>query len=201
MTVLYGGSFDPVHNGHINVVGSVIRQLSPDRVIIMPAFVSPFKADIGANASVEDRLYMVRLAFGMFPCCEISDHEIRKADVSYTIDTLEYLRGIYDDRLVLAVGSDSLRSLPKWRRAEDILDIADIAAVSRTEGEDLTTDADLIRNIGGRVTQINTEPFEISSTELRALIAAGGDVSAYLPESVLSYIRERSLYGLERSKK
>ena len=201
MTVLYGGSFDPVHNGHINAVRSVINELSPDRMIIMPAYVSPFKADKSINVSVSDRLRMCELAFGSFPCCEISDYEIQKADISYTVDTIRFLREKYmDERLILAIGSDSLRSLKHWRRCEEIFATADIAAVSRIEGEDLTEDAAAIERAGGRVTIVHTKPFEISSTELRGMIAAGEDVSGFLPDSVLYYIKEKSLYGIDRSR-
>ena len=201
MTVIYGGSFDPVHNGHLNAVRAVIKQIHPERTIIMPAFVSPFKIRTGATASSDDRIEMCRLAFES-EGAEISDHEISEQGISYTIDTLEYLSRLYKgERFALMLGSDSLRSLPMWRRSKDIMQIADILAVSRTVGEDLTEDAQRIRDVGGRVTVVTTEPFEISSTQLRAMLAAGEDVSALMPDSVYRYIREKQLYSTDGSMK
>ena len=110
ITALFGGSFDPVHKGHVNAVRSLLDTIPQiDRVIIMPAFLNPFKANTMPPADGKDRMEMCRLAFGSIPVCEVSDYEISKGGVSYTAVTLEHLREIYPgDRLILTVGSDSL---------------------------------------------------------------------------------------------
>lgn len=199
-TALFGGSFDPVHLGHVNAVKSLLESsLAPDRVIIMPAFVNPFKAglDTDNRADCVDRLNMCRLAFSQLPRCEISDYEIKKATPSYTADTLEYLRRLYpEDRLILTVGSDSLATLPTWNRFRDIINIAHIAAVSRSPEESRKIEgyAEAVRALGGRVTVIETEPFDISSTEIRKKIVNNQDISCYVDKNVVQYIMSKSIY-------
>lgn len=200
ITALFGGSFDPVHSGHVNAVRSLLESsLAPDRVIIMPAFVNPFKAGLNADnrADCEERLQMCRLAFKKLPHCEISDYEIKKGTLSYTSETLEHLRKIYpDDKLILTVGSDSLATLPTWNRFGDIIRIAHIAAVSRSpeESQRIEGYAEAVRASGGSVTIIETEPFDISSTEIRKKIVNNQDISCYVDENVVQYIMSKSIY-------
>ncbi|MGN0665472.1 MAG: nicotinate (nicotinamide) nucleotide adenylyltransferase [Huintestinicola sp.] len=195
---LFGGSFDPVHLGHMNVVRSIIRSMKDiDRVIIMPAAVNPFKTGNAPRASDEDRLAMCRIAFEAIPRCIVSDHEIQRSGVSYTIDTLEWLKSNEPHRrLLLTVGSDSLASLPSWYRAEDIFRIADIAAVSRSreDSERIAAFSEKAGASGARVIIIDTEPFEASSTEIREKIINNQDISCYMDENVVKYIDERNLY-------
>lgn len=197
-TALFGGSFDPVHLGHVNVVKSLVEQIPDlDRVIIMPAFVNPFKKDSGPHAQAEQRIEMCRLAFGDIPLCQVSDYEIKQGGLSYTILTLEYLHSIYpDERLILTVGSDSLQSLPRWFRAEDILKLADIAAVSRSEEDSrkINSFSDSISDMGGSVEIISSKPFEISSTEIRKKILNNNEISCYIPENVVEYILCKKIY-------
>lgn len=199
-TALFGGSFDPVHLGHVNAVRSLLESsLSPDRVIIMPAFVNPFKAGLDKEnrAGCEDRLEMCRIAFEKLPRCVVSDHEIKKGTLSYTADTLEHLREIYpEDRLILTVGSDSLATLPTWNRFPDIISMAHIAAVSRSLEESRRIDgySETVRLAGGDVTVIQTEPFDISSTEIRKKIVNNQDISCYVDKNVVEYIVYKSIY-------
>ncbi|MBR4224061.1 MAG: nicotinate-nicotinamide nucleotide adenylyltransferase, partial [Oscillospiraceae bacterium] len=123
MTVLFGGTFDPVHNGHVGVVRKIISALSPDRILIMPAYVNPFKAQSWQCAASQQRYDMCCIAFAGLG--EVSDMELKREDVSYTVDTLEELHRTCPDSYVLAVGSDSLRTLPLWHRAEDIVKLCE----------------------------------------------------------------------------
>lgn len=198
MTALFGGSFDPVHLGHLNAVDSLLSAVPEiSRVIIMPAAVSPFKTDKSPAASAEQRLEMCRRTFADNPKCDISDHEIREEGPSYTVNTLEYLRGKYpEEKILLTLGSDSLKTLPMWYRFEDIVKLADIAAVSRSEkdSENIDRYAEEVRKLGGRVTLIRTEPFEISSSEIRRKIAENEDISLYLDKNTAEYIKEHAIY-------
>lgn len=200
ITALFGGSFDPVHLGHVNAVKSLLESsLAPDRVIIMPAFVNPFKAglDTENRADCEDRLRMCRLAFEKLPRCQVSDYEIKKGTLSYTCETLRYLQKLYpEDKLILTVGSDSLSTLPTWNRAREIIDIAHIAAVSRSpeESQRIEGYAENVRAMGGKVTIIETEPFDISSTEIRKKIVNNQDISCYVDKNVVQYIMSKSIY-------
>lgn len=200
ITALFGGSFDPVHLGHVNAVKSLLESsLAPDRVIIMPAFVNPFKAglDTENRADCEDRLEMCRLAFEKLPRCVVSDYEIKKKTPSYTADTLEYLQKLYpEDKFILTVGSDSLATLPTWNRSGEIIAIAHIAAVSRSpkESQRIEGYAENVRALGGSVTIIETEPFDISSTEIRKKIVNSKDISCYVDKNVVQYIMSKSIY-------
>ena len=199
-TALFGGSFDPVHLGHVNAVRSLLKSsLVPDRVIIMPAFVNPFKAGLEREnrADCTDRLEMCRIAFNALPRCEISDYEVKKTSLSYTADTLEHLREIYpEDELILMMGSDSLATLPSWNRFRDIINMAHIAAVSRSieESRKIEGYSQAVRAAGGRVTIIETEPFDISSTEIREKIVNNQDISCFVDENVVKYIMSKSIY-------
>ncbi|MGN1089914.1 MAG: nicotinate (nicotinamide) nucleotide adenylyltransferase [Huintestinicola sp.] len=199
MTIaLFGGSFDPVHKGHVNAVSSLLMQERDiDKVMIMPAAVNPFKVGNSPAATAEDRLNMCRLAFERFPQCEISEHEISESGISYTVNTLEWLREEYpNSRLILTVGSDSLESLPRWFRAEDIFRMADIAAVSRSDEDSrkITNFAKAAEKAGARVIIVKAEPFEVSSTEIREKILKNQDISCYMDENVVKYILSRQLY-------
>lgn len=200
ITALFGGTFDPVHLGHTNAVRSLLEsEISPHRVIIMPAFVNPFKAGINTESRADcgQRLEMCRLAFEKIPRCQVSDYEIKKGSISYTSDTLRHLKTTYpDDELVLTVGSDSLATLPTWNRADYIIKTARIAAVSRSEEESHKIEdySEAVKAMGGRVTIIKTRPFDISSTEIREKIVNNQDISCYVDENVVQYIVSESIY-------
>lgn len=200
ITALFGGTFDPVHLGHTNAVRSLLEsEISPHRVIIMPAFVNPFKAGINTESRADcgQRLEMCRLAFEKIPRCQVSDYEIKKGSISYTSDTLRHLKTTYpDDELVLTVGSDSLATLPTWNQADYIIKTARIAAVSRSEEESHKIEdySEAVKAMGGRVTIIKTRPFDISSTEIREKIVNNQDISCYVDENVVQYIVSESIY-------
>ncbi|MBQ8567931.1 MAG: nicotinate (nicotinamide) nucleotide adenylyltransferase [Oscillospiraceae bacterium] len=194
---LFGGSFNPIHKGHVNLAKSVIdSHIGADRIIIMPTYISPFKQ--GAD-NVEDgkhRTEMCRLAFEGMDNVTVSDHELSQGGVSYTVNTLKYLRELYpDERLWLIVGSDSLDSLPRWYRFEEIMSLCSVAAAARSDEDILKIEefAVKVRKFG-TVETVKTVPFEISSTEIRKKILNNEDISCYLPENVVKYILCNQLY-------
>ncbi len=199
MTVLFGGTFDPVHNGHVTAVRALMRELEDiTRVIIMPAFVNPFKAGLDQGASPENRLEMCQIAFGDIEKCVVSDYEIRQSGTSYTYNTLMYLREAYpDEQLVLALGGDSLATLDKWYRAQDILNIALIAAVRRDNENPVDGYAERLRALGGTVRIIRSEPFVISSTQVRQMLSDGRPVQGVIPGKVAGFIAEKGLYNVQ----
>ncbi len=196
---IFGGSFDPVHNGHVKLVESLCEAVMPDEVIVMPAGISPFKKDMKRRpASGEDRLKMCRLAFADMPRVTVSDYEISRTEVSYTVDTLRHFRELYpNDELYLLIGSDMLLTFDKWRKFEEILADCTLCAASR---ENASADMALLRKKAeelhryGDVLLIDTEPFEISSTEIREKIMKNSDISCYVPKNVVKYILENNLY-------
>lgn len=197
---VFGGSFDPVHLGHVGLVKQVREICRLDKVIVMPAAVSPFKTEISRKAaSGEDRLEMCRLAFEEFPFAEISDYEISQKEVSYTVNTLRHIREVYpNDEIFFIMGGDMLLSFEKWRNYEEILSICTLLAVSREESpEDVKILEKMASKLGkyGTARIVPIETFPVSSTEIREKIKNNSDISCYVPKNVVKYISEHDLYN------
>lgn len=189
---IYGGTFNPIHNGHLHLIRAACEQLSFDRLLVVPANIPPHKAatDLASN---RDRLEMARLAAAGMPGVWVSDIELRARGKSYTILTLERLRALFPEcRFTLLMGADMLESFDRWHRWRDILKLADIAAFARNEGEEslLERKAALI----GRARVVRVEPLPLSSTLVREKVRNGEDISGLVPEAVAAYIYEKGLY-------
>ncbi len=192
---IFGGSFNPIHNGHMNLALSVKDQLGLDRVIIMPSGEAPHKSS-SEYAPAEDRLSMCRLAAEEYDGFEVSDYEIRRKGKSYTVYTAEHFKKIFpQDELFLLVGSDMLLSFESWFRYRDILSLVSLAAVSR-EGNDAQKLYEAAENLSefGRVFVVKTGAVVISSSEIRNMIKNNGDFTCYLHEKVVKYIMLKKLY-------
>ena len=137
---IFGGTFDPIHIGHLVVAQVALEEAQLDQVLFMPAGVNPLKAGRRITAG-EHRLAMVRLAIAGHPQFAVSDWELRREGLSFTVDTLEHLRAEHpEDELFFIIGADNLHILPKWRSVERIVELATILAVTRP-GFDLETGA------------------------------------------------------------
>lgn len=197
---VFGGSFDPVHNGHVNLVNQICGAVSLDEVIIMPARVSPFKQNAARKtASGRQRYEMCRLAFADMPFVTVSDYEISLPEVSYTVNTMRYLRGLYPaDELFFIMGSDMLTSFERWYKFEEILSLCTVVAASRESGQsdlaDLRKQAEKLEKYG-RVIVVPTEVYVTSSTEIYEKIKNNIDISCYVPQNVVKYILEWGLYS------
>ena len=189
---IYGGTFNPIHNGHLHLIRAACAQLSFDRLLVVPANIPPHKAatDLASN---RDRLEMARLATAGMPGVWVSDIELRARGKSYTVLTLERLRALFPEcRFTLLMGADMLESFDRWHRWRDILKLADIAAFARNEGEEalLERKAALI----GRARVVRVEPLPLSSALVREKVRRGEDISGLVPEPVAAYIYEKGLY-------
>ncbi len=194
-TGIFGGSFNPVHKGHIHLAESIRQELGLDRIFFVPSRISPHRSS-AEYVSAEDRLEMLRLACREREGLEVCSYELDSDRVSYTIYTVEYFREIYpEDELFLLVGSDMLMSFDKWYRFEDILKITALAVCSRNEGDmnQLHEKAGELSGFG-RIFLIPASPVEVSSTEIRKKIAKKQKISCYLDENVVQYIRLKNLY-------
>lgn len=203
--LLYGGSFDPPHNGHLNNLRAAAARVRPDRVVVMPAGTSPFKQ--GTNASGTLRLEMCgcfRALAGepgsAVPQLEVSGWEIEQAEAgqrNYTVLTVEKLaREAPGAQLYLAIGSDMLLSFDGWYRWQDILRLAHLVVTSRHVGDDpqLHEKARQLDSTGARILFAPVEALPMASSELRARLAAGEECEAELPETVRAVIRREGLY-------
>lgn len=185
-----------MHKGHIALARTAAENI-PDlnRLIVIPAAVSPFKQG-GSTVSGRDRLEMCRLAFEDIPCAEVSGYEIEKGGVSYTYETLGHFSELYGGKkLYMIIGSDSLRTLPEWKNFSEIMRLCVPAAAARSqEDRQLITEYAKAVKPYGDVLIFDAEPYEISSTELRNLIAHDGSWQEYVPPKTAGYIEKYGLY-------
>jgi nicotinate-nucleotide adenylyltransferase len=188
---IFGGTFDPIHNGHLQIAAQAERQFNLDRLIFIPAFTPPHKEQDRGGASAPDRLEMLRLALAPFNHWECSDMEIRRAGVSYTIDTLGALREEQPTaEFFLIIGSDNLAALDRWRKPEQVASMATFLVYERPgfpAGTPPPAVPATIRLICGA-------PLEISSSEIRRKIREKKNVSELVPPGVLPYIQAHGLY-------
>lgn len=193
---ILGGTFDPVHLAHIRLAEHAFRELELEKVIFIPAYIPPHKTD-RAITDKRHRLEMTRLAVEDYKEFEVSDMELRLSGASYTARTLTLLAGQHE-RLVFILGADSFMALDGWYRPEIIFARAEIACACR-DGIDIGTlkdRADFYREKYGAVTHLlHMDDTDISSTEIRRLIANGQDISGYVPAAVCEYIRGNGLYN------
>lgn len=202
---LFGGSFDPVHAGHLHVARAAQERFGLDRVVFVPAARSPFKPE-RAPASGEHRLAMLRRAIAGEPTWSASDVELARGGLSWTIDTVRALPaaiGEADDvAIYLLVGSDNVPGIGDWKDARALLERVQPVVIFR-EGE--LADAariDALRAKHGDAIARKVEagslrlpPVEASSTAIRAALARGERDVKGLPRAVMEYVREHGLYG------
>ncbi len=191
---LFGGTFDPVHGEHLRIVRGALKELNPDKLIVMPAFCPPHKA--GAEASFADRLEMCRLAFAFDERIEISAYEAERQGESYTYLTAQHLKERYpEDALYLVIGGDSFISFEKWVRPEVIVSLMNVAVVARGRfGEDLVkANSAFERKYGRKAAILSFNGDDTSSTYIRALLSLG-ETPANLPPQVAEFIAKKGLY-------
>lgn len=192
---IYGGSFNPVHNGHIHLALSAAEELQLDRIFLVPSLISPHRSS-AEYAPSGDRLEMLRVACAVSDKLDVCDYEIKSERKSYTIYTVEEFRRRFpDDELFLLVGSDMLMIFETWNRFEEILQETTLAVVSRKDGdrESLVKKAHELRKYG-KIIICSAQPLEISSTEIRKKIAKNENFSCYLDKNVVQYITSNKLY-------
>ena len=195
---VYGGTFAPVHNGHVESARAFMRQMKLDYLYIIPTYLPPHK-EIDFSDSPEHRLRMCELAFEGIDGIIVSDMEIRRGGKSYTYDTLRELSG-EDKKLFLLCGTDMVLTFDTWFRYEDILKMCYPCYVRRErdkiiENRIIEKITEYYNKHGVMFRRILTDPVEISSTEIRDALACGEDISKIVPCSVEKYIREMGLYG------
>jgi nicotinate-nucleotide adenylyltransferase len=191
---LLGGTFDPIHNGHLALARAAIECADLDRVLLIPSNQPPHRPP--AKASVEDRLAMCRLAAEGHPKLEVSDVEVRRPGPSYTLDTLEQLRGQRPgSSFFLILGWDAARELRSWHRPAEVLALAQPLIVNRPglqpPGEQGLRAAGLDP---ARTLVCPQRTPDARATEVRALAARGAGLDRMVPPGVADYIRKRRLY-------
>lgn len=197
---VFGGSFNPPHIGHIYAVKEAARELCADKLIVVPAARPPHKEQEAGSPGPEERFFLSSLAFGELSDTEVSDMELHRQGVGYTVDTLTELKKMYPEaELVLLMGSDMFLSFEAWKDYKRILELSSLAVFPRENG-----DSEEIRKAIGlflekhdaSVFEICFIPTEISSTELRTKLKAR-EGNNLLPEAVYEDIIKHRYYGAE----
>ncbi len=195
---LMGGSFNPVHEGHLHLARAALESGCVDKVFFLPTGNPPHKSDGLANQF--DRLRMVELAVQGEEKMEVCREEIDRDGIIYTVDTLRRLlqkhRG---QRFVYLIGADTLRTLYTWRCVEEVITLCDFLVLMRPgeQREQMQRLMQAWRTRGAHITALTAEPMDISSTQIRNRISAGQTIDTLVPKAVADYIRERALYGNE----
>ena len=213
---MLGGTFDPVHNGHLSIAGQAQEALSLDRVIFIPSGAPPHKSS-ASLAPARHRLRMVQLAVAGLPGFAVSDVEANAPETSYTIDTVRTLRKTVEGELWFIIGLDAFLEIAGWKSAETLLSVTNFLVLSRphvpfsrvasltllpplpvTQLQHLDDGQqrrlDLPIGPQARITFLRIDPCEISSSGVRERIRTGADVTDWLPPPVHSYIIRHNLY-------
>lgn len=192
---IFGGAFNPVHNGHMHLLGCYFDVLQLDKVILIPTADPPHKSSDGLISGTH-RINMLSIASQGDKRIEISDIEFKLTGKSYTYNTLLELKKIYpDDRLFLIIGSDQYLYFQNWYRAGDILDMVTVVTAAREQEEYQALTDFKNSNENMKNTIISTaEAVPVSSSQIRAGIKNGENVSSLLPQGVYKYIMDNNLY-------
>lgn len=190
-----GGSFDPIHNGHILLAQEVFNILNLEKMIFIPAYVAPHK--IGQSyASAEDRFAMTKLAVENISDFCVSDLELRRGNVSYTVDTMIELKQLYPNQeFYFIIGADSVPQLKTWNRIEELFGLVKFVAVYRPGYDDVLAKArkDYGEN-AERIITIRTSEYDLSSTNIRQKVQLGQSIKDMVPTKVAEYIEKHGLY-------
>jgi nicotinate-nucleotide adenylyltransferase len=186
---ILGGTFDPIHKGHLALAESALKQLRLNRVIFVPANRHPLKEkDFSLSASARARIQMVRLAIKNQPKFKVSDCELKRRGISYTIDTLRFFRKKYPrpHELFFITGGDWGKRLDRWKEINTIFSLAHFV-VAKRPGFDL-------KKLPRKVEALHFVPLRISSTQVRKELRKKGASTDLIPNSIRSYIKKHKLY-------
>mgnify|MGYP001370494505 CR=1 FL=1 len=186
-TGIFGGSFDPIHIGHLLTAQYLIENRNLDKIIFIPCYVSPHKIEKGTSHPIH-RLEMTRIALSNASRFEVSDLEIKKEQISYTVDTLKELKKNFSE-LELIIGYDNILSIDSWKDPDGIFKLADVVVMKRTTTKSVNHNKYMERAI-----YVETPVIEISSSQIRERIKNNLPISYYTTEKVADYIYKNKLY-------
>lgn len=211
-TAIFGGTFDPVHYGHLRAAAEVCEKLGVDDFRLLPAGQPPHRDHTGADAY--HRLAMLELALAPYPDLAVDEREVRREGPSYMVDTLATVREEAGQRPILfCLGQDAANQLSGWHRWRELFDLAHLVVMKRPRSRPRYSGevAEVLRDRrvrsvkklseapAGRVCTVGVTQLAISSTDIRSQLAEGRDPRFLLPSTVLAYIRKHGLYGCGES--
>ena len=185
---MYGGTFDPIHTGHLITAQYILEIRNLDKIIFIPAFISPHKTQVQSCESTH-RLQMAKLAVEDHKKFELSDYEIKKGGISYTIDTLQELKNIYDN-VELIIGFDNLLSFDAWHKPDDIIQLVKLLVLKRKT----SVSSNQFNKYFSEAIFIDSPTIDISSTEIRNRVKKNLPIDFLVPHKVKEYIETNNLY-------
>jgi nicotinate-nucleotide adenylyltransferase len=188
---IFGGTFDPIHHGHLITAQSVREIRKLDKIIFIPAYISPHKTNV-KTSSPEDRLNMIKISIEGVDFFEVSDYEIKKHDVSYTVDTLREFKKFYDE-IELIIGYDNIFKFYTWKEPDEIMKLAKVLVLKRKSSQPI----EFIDKYVEQATFVQTRGIEISATDIRHRVHQGLPIHYLVPKAVEQYIIEHKLYKEE----
>ncbi len=193
---ILGGTFDPVHIGHLRMADAVYKCMNLEQVMFIPAYVAPHKVGMDI-APADDRYAMTKLAIEPYSYFTVSDLELRRSGVSYTVDTLRELHRQYPEKqLYFIIGADSVEQLHTWNSIEEMLQLATFIGAGRPGYEGIMDN--VVKNLGEEARQhimlLNTPEYDVSSTDIRERIREGASLMNLVPKVVEDYIYAHGLY-------
>lgn len=199
---IYGGTFNPLHNGHVMVIKEAIRQYGDiEKIVLMPNNAPAYK-ESRYIASPEDRIAMLKLITKENPELAISDMEIKRGGYTYTYDTLKEISGQNPKlKIYFIIGSDSFVTINKWSKYKEILKMCTLLVARREDSpEEINAFHDkLMRDVSyAKVCFLKVEPYEAASSDIRKSISEGKFPDDIMPASIVKYIKENKLYGCEK---
>jgi len=195
---ILGGSFDPVHNGHIGLAVDAKEQMNLDEVLMIPAKLQPFKLD-KKMVSGEQRLEMIKLAVADLPGLTPCDYELQQEEISYTYKTLKAISEMEgpETEVYFLTGTDSLLQIHRWKNAEELLHNYNFIVGSRPgyKDKELAECIEFLKKeYNTNVVRVNNNQLNISSTDIREKLKSGQGLNGLVPEVVERYIIEHGLY-------
>jgi nicotinate-nucleotide adenylyltransferase len=185
---IFGGTFDPIHLGHLITAQSVREIRNLEKIIFIPAFISPHKSE-ARTSSAEDRLNMIKLAIDSIPFFDYSEIEIKKGGLSFTVDTLKKLKNSYDE-LEFIIGYDNIFSFHTWKDPDEIMKLAKIVVLKRKSSHPPQFEDKYYH----QAVFVQTRGIEISATDLRERVRNGLPINFLVPPKVMEYIYNHKLY-------
>lgn len=185
---IFGGTFDPIHLGHLITAQSVREIRNLDKIIFIPAFISPHKSD-AVTSSAEHRLNMIKIAIEGIPFFDYSDIEIKRNGISFTVDTLRELKKIYDN-LEFIIGYDNIFKFHDWKDPDEILKLATVIVLKRKSSRPPPFEDKYYR----QAVFVQTRGIEISATDIRERVKKGLPINFLVPQKVMEYIYKNKLY-------
>jgi nicotinate-nucleotide adenylyltransferase len=185
---IFGGTFDPIHLGHLITAQSVRELRNLEKIIFIPAFISPHKGDV-KTTSAEERLDMIKLAIDGIPFFDYSDIEMKKGGVSYTIDTLKELKKIYDE-LEIIIGYDNIFTFHTWKEPDEIMKMAKVIVLKRKSSHPPQFEDKYYK----QAVFVQTRGIEISATDIRERVKNVMPINFLVTPAVMKYIYKHKLY-------